>query len=96
MPEVDLTFQIDDSLDWTDHFVEHGFAVAKGLIDHQHPVILDTLAAAYAVSTRQTQENREWRMPDALAAPVPAGPQLRSCSHSVAAMETTTTSSKRL
>jgi hypothetical protein len=33
MPEADLTFQIDDSLDWTDHFVEHGFAVAKGLVD---------------------------------------------------------------
>jgi hypothetical protein len=26
-------FQIDDSLHWTDHFVEHGFGIVKGLID---------------------------------------------------------------
>jgi len=27
-----MTFQIDSTLHWTDHFVEYGFAVAKGLI----------------------------------------------------------------
>lgn len=26
-------FQIDESLHWTDHFVEHGFAVVRGLVD---------------------------------------------------------------
>lgn len=33
MAKAEMTFQIDPELDWTDHFVEHGFAVAKGLID---------------------------------------------------------------
>jgi len=28
-----MTFQIDNSLDWTDHFVDYGFAVAKGIVD---------------------------------------------------------------
>tara|TARA_B100000809_G_scaffold220448_1_gene228181 strand:- start:675 stop:1556 length:882 start_codon:yes stop_codon:yes gene_type:complete len=28
-----MTFKLDTSLHWTDHFVEHGFAVLKGLVD---------------------------------------------------------------
>ena len=28
-----MTFQINESMDWTDHFVEYGFAVRKGLVD---------------------------------------------------------------
>ena len=28
-----MTFQIDNSVHWTDHFVEHGFAKVEGLIE---------------------------------------------------------------
>ena len=28
-----MTFQIDNSVHWTDHFVEHGFAKVEGLYD---------------------------------------------------------------
>ena len=28
-----MTFQLDESLHWTDHFVEYGFSVVKGLVD---------------------------------------------------------------
>jgi len=28
-----MTFQIDESLDWTEHYVRHGMAVVRGLVD---------------------------------------------------------------
>jgi hypothetical protein len=35
MPKANATFVIDGSMHWTEHFVEYGFAVLRGLVDRE-------------------------------------------------------------
>lgn len=59
-----MSFQVDSSLHWTDHYVEHGFAVVKGAA---RPAFVEEALAEVRQLGGAEKPLSEWRKGDAVA-----------------------------